>query len=484
MKNKYVRFFTLTALALSVTACSLTETPADGIATDKITESELTLKAATEGNYSKMLSQSFIRNLFYMNELPGDNVALSGTTSDPLFFSYNYGLLPNQRNSSEIWRKCYSIIEGANHLIPSIDEKTSPEYSQLKGENLFLRAWSHLIMVNLFAKPYTLAGVNPATELGIPVVLNYDAKALPKRNTLKETYDAIIADLTQAAALMQSDKSSIYASKEVAYALLSRVYLYSGNNSKAIEYANLVINSTRYSLATNDKYKKYFTIQPEENPETIFAIKFAQKDDLGYGSIGSMYNADGGWGELYASIGYMKLLNSNPEDSRQSFVKVQLDENGIDTLKRRKTPKIFVYKFSNQGPTASLASPAIIRLSEMYLNRAEAQAKLGNNALAIDDVNAIRSRAGLSGAALYTTSDLKGKATVLDVVLEERQLELAFEGFRPLDLFRNNKSMVRNYPGVHEQITGKQTILPTSPFIINYIPQNERILNPNLVDNP
>lgn len=482
MIYKYIRFFTLNAFILSFTACSLNEAPSDGILTDEITLTPLTIKAATAGNYSKALSQSFIRNLFYMTELPGDNVSLSGTTSNPLFFSYTYGHIPNQANSYQIWQKCNSIIEGANHLIPFIDENVSPTYSQLKGENLFLRAWSHFILVNIFGKPYTLQGINPTTELGVPLILSYDATAKPKRNTLKETYDAIISDLTQAAALMQSDKSSVYASKEVAYALLSRVYLYSGNNTKAIEYANLVINSGRYSLANDENYKKYFTIQPENNPETIFAIKFAQKDDLGFGSIGSMYNNDGGYGELYASRTYMKLLNKYPADLRHSFVKVQM--NATDTIRRNGTPKIFVYKFSNQGATSTMSSPAILRLAEMYLNRAEAQAKMGNYPEAIDDINAIRKRAGLSGTELYSVSDLKGHATVLEVVLEERQLELSFEGFRPLDLFRNNKIMERNYPGVHPIVNGKQTILPTNPRIVHFIPETEMLLNPNLVPNP
>jgi starch-binding outer membrane protein, SusD/RagB family len=483
MKNTYIRIFTLSLFVWSVTACSLNEAPSDGILSDAIPTSPLTLTAATAGNYSKALSQDFIRNLFYMTELPGDNVSLSGTTSDALFYSYNYGHLTNQANSYEIWQRCYSIIEGANHLIPVIDEKKSPEYSQLKGENIYLRAWSHFILATLFGKPYTLLGANPSNDLGVPLVLTYDATAKPKRNTLKETYDAVIADLIQAAALMQSDKSSIYASKEVAYALLSRVYLYSGNNAKAIEYANLVINSGRYSLANTEEYKKYFTILPENNPETIFAIKFAQKDDLGYGSIGSMYNNDGGYGELYASRTYMKLLNKYPKDLRHSFVKVQFGATTSDTIKRNGVPKIFVYKFSNQGALPSLASPAIIRLSEIYLIRAEAQAKSGNNDLAIEDVNLIRSRAGLSGTELYTVADLKGHATVLDVVLEERQLELAFEGFRPLDLFRNNKTMERNYPGVHPKVNGKQTILSTNPRVIHLIPEKEMLLNPNLQPN-
>ena len=196
-----------------------------------------------------------------------------------------------------------------------------------------------------------------------------------------------------------------------------------------------------------------------------------------------MYNIEGGYGELYASTQYLKLLDKYPKDLRHSFVGVQFGATSSDTIRRNGVPKIYVYKFSNQGSLPSLASPAIIRLSEMYLNRAEAKAKLGQNDEAIQDVNLIRERAGLSGTELYTVNNLKDKSTVLDVVLEERQLELAFEGFRPLDLFRNNKAMERNYQGAHPKVNGKQIILPTNPRIINLIPEKERILNPNLQPN-
>ncbi|WP_293310250.1 RagB/SusD family nutrient uptake outer membrane protein, partial [Pedobacter sp. UBA5917] len=70
-----------------------------------------------------------------------------------------------------------------------------------------------------------------------------------------------------------------------------------------------------------------------------------------------------------------------------------------------------------------------------------------------------------------------------------RRLEFAFEGQRAYDLFRNNRSMVRNYPGTHAlnntpntNIT--QTILPTDARVIFYVPQYEIDNNKNLTQNP
>jgi tetratricopeptide (TPR) repeat protein len=169
-------------------------------------------------------------------------------------------------------------------------------------------------------------------------------KEFPSRNTVKEVYDFVIADLKKAATLMNDDKSSIFASKEVAEALLSRIYLYMGDHDNAILYANKVIESGRYELMETETYKKYFTVVPENNPETIFAIRHTKADNRLKRAIGSMYYNDPvtqstGCGEVYASMDLIKLMNKYPEDARHSFIELQLEENG-DTLKRGKCSEV------------------------------------------------------------------------------------------------------------------------------------------------
>jgi hypothetical protein len=126
-----------------------------------------------------------------------------------------------------------------------------------------------------------------------------------------------------------------------------------------------------------------------------------------------------------------------------------------------------------------------LRLAELYLIRAEANAKLGNDQAALEDVNVIRRRAGLTGEALYRLDDLKGNPSVLLVVLTEKRLELAFEGQRKYDLFRNNLPLVRDYAGFH-LLSGQtiQTIPANSPRAIYFIPQKELLVNPSLTQNP
>src|SRR5690606_860439 len=221
----------------------------------------------------------------------------------------------------------------------------------------------------------------------------------PARNTVKEVYDFVIADLLKAASLMTEAKNSNFASKEVAEALLSRVYLFMEDNENAITYANNVINSERYRLASTDVYIKAPTLVPESNPETIFNIRHTISDNKDKNAVGSLYYNDPatlstGWGEYYASQAYMDLLNEYPEDARHAFITPHYIDGVLQY--RGTSPQYFINKYNWQEGIANLSSPVYLRLAEMYLNRAEANAKLGNDEAAISDVNVIRQRAGLS----------------------------------------------------------------------------------------
>ena len=80
--------------------------------------------------------------------------------------------------------------------------------------------------------------------------------------------------------------------------------------------------------------------------------------------------------------------------------------------------------------------------------QAEAYAHLNRDGEALNDVNVIRRRAQLPESAMFSESNMHGYTSVLDVVLDERRMELCFEGFRATDLFRNGKTMDRRFAGV------------------------------------
>lgn len=144
--------------------------------------------------------------------------------------------------------------------------------------------------------------------------------------------------------------------------------------------------------------------------------------------------------------------------------------------------KYFMSKFSYQGGDPMLNSPIFIRWAEVILNRAEANAHLNNDAAALADVNIIRRRAGLTDETtdLFATDNMHGYESALNIVLDERRLELAFEGFRTFDVYRNKLDMDRRFAGIHPW----EVVKYTDPRTQYPIPYNEITANPGVTQNP
>ena len=541
-------------LIISLTACNIDRSPYDSKESDVVLADATGLQTITLGNYALLKGDAdgggFYNNLYRISEYGGDNVDISGTTSDSFFYYYNYKSIKNNARTNTIWNSGYKAIIGCNRLISKIAEGKDTETDQLIGENYFLRAYVYFSMVNVFGRPYNQGTGNP----GVPLKLSDDVNDLPARATVGEVYNQVVSDLLKAEKLMTLDKGNKYASKEAAQALLSRVYLYMENNDKAIEYADKVINSGKYTLLPKAELSAYATKTPETNTETIFAFKYNKDGDYsdGWSTIGSMYATiqNVGWGEMYASSTYLDLINQNPQDVRLKFISPKysspvvpvaywvqkgtsssgaatynyqfqktfqqngntyftmnninyqvlseaaptktnyyfVNANGGKTYvyldndmdKRNGYPKFYVLKCSLQEGVPQLWSPVIIRLAELYLNRAEAYAKKGNTTSALADINIIRTRAGIP---VYNS--VPAGQTILDIVLQERRLEMAFEGHRRYDVFRNKLDLDRQYPGTH--LSGSNafyTVPYTHNRVVEYIPEQQIQIQPNLVQNP
>jgi starch-binding outer membrane protein, SusD/RagB family len=491
--SKNILFISL--ILASVSGCDdLEYYPNDQLSNEQVLHSPELLYNVTIGNYSRLKERNYVLNRQGAQEFLSDDAVWVKNSGDHRMLTYSYQHIVNSNVSRSFWQEAYYGIYSANKVIEAIADNAPAKSLQLKGENLFLRALMHYDLVRIFGRPYSQS---PETNLGVMIRDNTDVTALPPRSTVKETYAFIVNDLLKAAELMQENKPAIFASKEVAWALLARIYLYMEQPDKAIEYADKVINAGRYRLLETEKFGSYFTLLPENNPETIFAIKLLATENMGKNAIGSLYHGDGGWGEVYASKTYRDLLYKNPNDVRTKFIDPDYlyDANGnkipdptehagYKIRKRDGLSQYFINKYTREGGIAMLSSPIVLRLAEMYLIKAEAFAKTpGKEAEAIEMVNIIRKRAGLSGDQLFTASDLKGYHSVLDVVLDEKRLELAWEGHRSFDVFRNNRPLDRSYVQPFGW-SGPTLIQPTAKSIVHLIPDTEIALNPNLVQNP
>lgn len=484
-------------------SCEKYHQPSEFIEEESALANAADVETATIGTYAVLKNAAYVRSGHFLMEYPGDAVAQGQASGDDLTRAYRYTHINTSDHSTNFWAQSYKVVAAANKVIGYVPDDASPSLLQLKGENLFLRALMHFNLVRIFGRPYTQG---QGANLGVPILrddLTDEEIDVIVRSSVKDVYSFIISDLLKAADLMSENKSNSFASKEVAYALLARVYLYMEDNINAIKYANLVLNSPRYALLQGSDYAAYFRMVPENNRETIFGIRHTKVEDRGMSSIGSMYNsADAagkpvgqgvtGWAEIYASVKYYDLLNKYPHDLRNSFV-VPYTVGGVLQYNQKLTPVVpmyYVNKYSFQEDVVNLSSPVYIRLAELYLIRAEANAKQGNVDESLADVNKLRERAGLKGAELYTKQKItQDNKDILDVVLEERFLELAFEGHRAYDLFRNNRSLIRDYPGTHSlsntpTTNVHQEIKPTDKRVVFFVPQAEINRNTKLEQNP
>lgn len=369
-------------------------------------------------------------------------------------------------STSSLWAYAYYTITWADNILANVEGKsesgvTQQDWDNLKAEALFMRALCHFDLVITYAQPYT----TQPESLGVPVILKTE-NGQPARNTVKEVYDQVVADLLEAEGLIADNFTRAGAtdpramvSKQAIQALLSRVYLYMGEWQKCADYATKVINSGKYNIVSGDDYLSMWSasVSPAKG-EVIFGV---------FGSKKNSYWDDSGWPHLswilaidgYADVCATSDLYDMYEDGdirQQLFTK-----NGNDNM---------VLKYSGkEGGSPRETNIPILRISEMYLNRAEAIA----NGASISGVTAL---SDLKAIADKRNATVPGQYNVFD----ERRKELAFEGHIVYDYARCNKNLVRtDFDGVVNKDIAAGDYKWAMP-----IPKREIDANPNMEQNP
>jgi hypothetical protein len=205
-----IKICQLSILVMLVSACELYREPYDSKSKEAALATPGDLKIATYGTYSGLVVPDYVKMQHQLSEYPGDNVALSGNTGDPLRQIYNYNHLPGSAVTTNFWRQAYKVIFSANEIIGAINDGESAELDQLKGENLYLRAMAHFDLVKFFGRPYVQ---NDGASPGVVIRDVGDEDPYPTRSTVKEVYDFVIADLEKAASLMTEEKPASFASR-------------------------------------------------------------------------------------------------------------------------------------------------------------------------------------------------------------------------------------------------------------------------------
>lgn len=371
------------------------------------------------------------------------------------FESQNQGVL-------WVWRVNYFGIYRANMVINRVKGETELQ-KRLIAECKALRAHFYFELAALWGD--------------VPLILKelkteeYNSTPRSKR---ADVYAQLEKDLQEAIPLLplksaQPAIDRFRISKGTAQALLGKVYLYQQKWPQAAAQFNDVINSGEYEL--EPEFKDAFGKDTEFGKESVFEVPFSEDkaynwDNFPWGTFRQIESnihvqlmgpredyykpAPGdslksGWGfNMPKPKLYNAYMAAGDEVRRKQTLmsEAELTAAGgkwsaptawdYEGYLQRKYGAFATYTKDDKGAVAELnygTNYKLIRYADVLLMAAEAYYRAGDEDRARAELNRVRHRAKLpettaSGGALFTA------------IVNERFLELAFEGVRYLDLVR------------------------------------------------
>ena len=350
----------------------------------------------------------------------------SSTIPDGLGF-FKWEANPYYEDDDPIWKMMYKHIAVANAILVNADQFKDDElYNKIKGEAYFIRAVNYFELVNLYALPYVKA--TATTTLGIPLKLtNYVEDRYFSRSPIDSVYHVIVHDLQMAASLLKGvEQPSVFrANATAANALLSRVYLYMGEYEKAVQACDSVLEDSRYVLFNMNGQEPTASFTKLATSEIIFSQGgYTTPQQSAYFLKTYFFGCSSVLRDLYIDKDLRKKIFFKESSSGRAIT--YSNKIGVNDVK----------PVSDWG---------MIRLAEVFLNKAEAQALLGNESDAINTLQDLQ-KMRYSEIPEFAGSGLE----LIEFIRTERRLELCFEGHRWFDLRRY--SVCPKYPSTQEII--------------------------------
>jgi len=361
----------------------------------------------------------------------------------------DYGFVLNAGSQAPLtfWTNGYDQLNSATRLIEAainLDPEEIAEnpglYNQVLGEAYALRAWAHFTLLSYFSTDYT--DDSALSVINLDFIPTIDQQLL--RNTNGETFALIDSDLNAANGLLGDDTSNkTRINKDFVIALRARIAAYRQDYATAATLSQQLID--KYPLANRAEYEAMFL--DESDGEVIFKLERTNNDNYdGQGATGSP--AAGGWAGARFAFVDATLSGSPYFEMGRSLFNI-IDENDIrfdvnvapssvidpDYAGNNNpaTDIIVIQKYPGSEGQPLMNDLKIFRASEMYLIRAEAAVAQGNLGVAANLIKDIRdARFGEDTTAPSFGSPQAAYAAILD----ERRVELAFEGHRWFDLKR------------------------------------------------
>lgn len=363
--------------------------------------------------------------------------------SEKNMFTFQHGQVFIPGTSDQIWHGGYSRIYTYNAVANNVlkaPDGTQADRNHLRGEALVGRAFEYLNLVNVYGKHY-----NPetaATDYGVPLVLSEEvgSSASYVRNTVAEVYDQILRDLKEATGLLKDKVSNSYhPTRSIAFAFLSRVYLYMGNYGEALKNANEALKLNHELI----DYTLYTTQKGQWGRIVLESDRSVQFPDAGK-SLENIYTRQFGNSYMFkylaASDGLIETFGKDlPEDAVDQRLALffSKDEFWANESMVEKFPGYYLY-----APYVRVCCG--FSTPEIYLIAAECEARVGSIDNALKHLNTLRDMR-IKNNVDFENDGTMTRAKALELCLDERRREFANVGiFRWVDLKRMNAD--KDYP--------------------------------------
>ena len=449
---RYFKILPLVLLILGTGACEgdpLEIRPVDEIDEDIAIIDGQSAQAALNGAYAALEDGNYYGTDYVIyGDLMADNAQHEGTF-DTYSQADRHALVSENVTLDGVWAAIYSGIYRVNILIQEVPtlEGLDPALADgILAQAYALRALHYHNLVRAWGDvPLVLEPMEDLAEA-----------AEITRAPVAQVYTQILDDLQTAEQLFQTagadNSARIFTTPGFVDGMQARVNLYMENWAAAANEALEVVNSGDYALAPS--FNLLFPPDEGSTAEDIFTVVFTEDNFNNYG----YYYQFAGRFEVGATPGIFEAFPTGDDRFLWSF-------GAVDGT------QIEVTKFPT---TIGAENFPALRYGEVLLTLSEALARQGgggNLALAVQYLNMVRTRAGVPGYSLG--EDLNNdQGQVIDAVLHERRLELAFEGDRWFDLVRTGRA-VETLPTLND-----------SRFTLWPIPRGELDVAPNLTQNP
>ncbi|MCK5134979.1 MAG: RagB/SusD family nutrient uptake outer membrane protein [Bacteroidales bacterium] len=387
------------------------------------------------------------------------------------------------------WSQFYEVINYCNEVIknaPLVQDRddTFTDYllQSYLSEVCFLRSLAYFYLVRVYRDvPY----VTEPTETD-------DTDVYPAKMDGEELLRLLIPELEEARKYATTDGYQTLdeikgrATKVAIDALMADISLWLFEYGDVITYAERIESSVEYSLMPPGRWFEIF--YPGNSLEGIFEFQFNDQFNQSNGLYGLTRRYGYNYDPSQKAIEMFGLEFGNNEQKRgekSSIAKFGDDDWGIWKYVGRSADGVT----ERTGTEQNSCNWVVYRLADVLLMKAEALSQLSRFTEALEIINDIRDRAGLSDLSLPDAP-----VAYEDAILQERALELAFEGKRWYDLVRMGRRndysrknklieiIVSNVPSTQKRILATKLTNPQGWYMP--IAESEIERNPNLIQNP